>query len=116
VNAQHPSEIQWIEGDLPDVHEVPKDCRILAWFVCWYPKREEWDHAARAWADSPKWEDVHEKTRRIEMVFPYENDLNPLRWCDSGCHPIGYQEKVKYWAWISHPHPVLIGKNLGGLS
>lgn len=113
MTLHNPYDIQWIEGDLPDVHEVPKECRILAWFVCWYPDPEEWKLASRHWPDAPPWEEVQGKTRRIEMLFPHENDLNPLRWCDSGGHPVGYQEKVKYWAWISHPF--LIGKNLGAL-
>jgi len=76
----HPSEIKWREDELPDVQEVAYDCVLLAWFV----SDDEW-----------------ESFRGIKMVLPYENDLNPLRWCDNSCSPIGYEEKVKYWAWIT---------------
>lgn len=103
---EQPGQIVWNDGDLPDVHTVPKDCCILAWFVNDFPggpDSQEWKDLKRHWPEAPPWEEVHGKLRRIECVHPWENDLNPLRWCDSSCHPIGYQEKVKYWAWIQHP-------------
>lgn len=114
MNAlNQPSDIEWFEGDLPDIHLVPKDCCILAWFVNDFPggpDSKEWNDVLRYCTSPLKWEDVHEKLRRIELIHPWENDLNPLRWCDSSCHPIGFQEKVKYWAWVRHP--LLIGKLL----
>jgi len=112
----NPKEIEWFDGDLPDVHTVPYDCCILAWFVNDFPggpESKEWKDIVK-WhgsaADKYKWEDVHNHLRRIEMVHPWKDDLNPLKWCDSGCHPIGWQEKVIHWAWIRHP--LLVGKLL----
>lgn len=94
----HPKEMQWYDGDLPDVHTVPYDCCILAWFVNDFPggpESKEWLDTLR-WYGSKKyaWEDVHNHLRRIEMLHPWRDDLNPLRW----------------WAWIRHPF--LVGKLL----
>jgi len=113
----HPKDLEWFEGDLPDVHTVPYDCCILAWFVNDFPggpDSKEWKDIVK-WhqqcgQDKWKWEDVHNHLRRIEMVHPWKDDLNPLRWCDSSCHPIGCQERVIHWAWLRHPF--LVGKLL----
>lgn len=93
ITLGHPSELQWFETELPDVHDVPEHCAILAWFVNDFGSE-----------DSNEWQG---KLRRIEVIQP---GLNPTKWCDSIRMPIGYSERVKYWAWISHP--TLIGKVL----
>ncbi len=87
---KHPSEIEWIEGPLPDVHEVPYNCVLLVWFV--YVSNLPWP-----WQDGPEPEEG--TFTNIKMVRPWKNELNPLRWCDP--HPIGCMERPKYWAWIS---------------
>jgi hypothetical protein len=91
--VEKPTDMQWFEGDLPDVHVVPSDCCVMAWFILDLPGN-----------------DWHGKLVRIETVRPREDSLNPLSWCDSRGHPIGFQEKVIYWAWVAHP--LLIGKLL----
>lgn len=93
----HPSELEWIDGDLPDVHSVPKWCSVLVWFVtdCGEEEREAFEGER----------EHNGKLRRISACSPYENDLNPLRWCDSSCHPIGYHEKVAHWSWINKGTP-----------
>lgn len=89
-----PHELEWIKGELPDVHTVSKNCWALAWFVTHGDKPKYWD-------SQTKWKDVIGKFRRVIEVHPYENELNPLRWCDSGCFPVGLEEKVVYYAWIN---------------
>lgn len=97
---KHPNEIEWIDGDLPDVHTVPKGCCILAWFVNDVPlTQEEWERLHPSM--KPISPDHNGKLRRIEICFPHEDDLNPLRWCDSSQHPIGYHEKVAHWSWLN---------------
>lgn len=115
----HPNDLHWIEGDLPDVHMVPKNCSILVWFVNDFPdgpESQEWKDFLRYCVieQNISWEDIHGKLRRISVIHPWSDQLNPLRWCDSSGHPIGYQEKAKYWAWVVHP--LLIGKMLNGIS
>ena len=96
---KHPSEIEWIEGDLPDVHTVPKDCCVLAFIVC-NVTMEEYEQC------KPHCSHPNDNGRllRIRMCHPWENDLNPLRWCDSSM-PIGYHEKVAHWAWLNKGTP-----------
>lgn len=102
---KHPREIEWIDGDLPDVHTVPKGSSVLVWFVNAITE-EEWDRCARmSSSTAPLPPDHNGQLCRIETCFPYENDLNPLRWCDSSCHPIGYHEKVVHWSWINKGTP-----------
>jgi hypothetical protein len=71
----NPSQIVWNKGSLPDVHSVPKKCFVLVWLG-----------------------DEKFNLKRIEVVSPREDTLNPLRWCDDML-PIDLKE-VKYWAWI----------------
>lgn len=56
------------------------------------------------WKDSnmplPHPDEVNGMLLRITTVHPWEDNLNPLRWCDSSCHPIGYHERVTWHAWI----------------
>lgn len=108
-----PADLQWFETELPDVHDVPKHCLILAWFVNDFGSEDskEWKDVLRSFkddAEKPDFNDWNGNIRRIEVIHPREDDLNPLKWCDSSCMPIGYCERVKYWAWVSHP--TLIGK------
>lgn len=108
-----PAEIQWFEGELPDVHLVPKNCSILAWFVHDFGSEDskEWQDICRYNKGvTYNFAEINGSLRRIEMVHPKEDSLNPLKWCDSSCMPVGYCEKVKCWAWIVHP--LLIGKVL----
>lgn len=84
-----PQDLQWIEGDLPDVLSVPKDTWYLAWIV---------DIQSR-------------KVVNVEAVHPWGNELNPIRWCSSSMPIDGWmytyegKEMVKkyevaYWAEI----------------
>jgi len=87
--ANHPDELKWIEGDLPDVHEVVSGCSILAWIV--------WNHPT-----PEKGGIINGQKKRIVVVMPrkFDNLSNPLCWCDTSMRPIGYDEKVKFWAWV----------------
>lgn len=100
---KNPKEIEWIDGDLPDVHTVSKNCCVLVWFVNDITQ-EEWERCAKMSRNHPNMippsPDHNGELRRIDMCFAHENDLNPLRWCDSSQHPIGYHEKVAHWAWL----------------
>lgn len=103
MQIQHPDEIKWVEGELPDVHMVPKNCSILAWFVYDFPGGPD----SKAWLDIKRysgmelsWEKVHGSFKSIKRVYPDEDEMNPLRWCGSSGYPIGWEEKVKYWAWV----------------
>lgn len=97
----HPSQIRWYEGPLPDVHTVPYDCRILAWFVHDFreDERRVWGRDMQGRAVDPS--RFQDRLARIEMVLPHKDDLNPLRWCDSRAHPVGLVEKVQFWSWIT---------------
>lgn len=79
IVSSNPNEIKWIEGDLPDPKTVPKDSRALVWLV----------------------DDVDGELKRITVVSPRGDKLNPIRWGDG--FPIGYQEKVKFYAWLVRP-------------
>jgi hypothetical protein len=100
-----PEDIKWIEGELPDVSSVSEDCWILAWFVHDFPggpESEQWKRILRLTTSKTPlvWEDIHGSFRSIELVHLFENELNPLKWVNSSGHPIGWEEKVKYWAWV----------------
>lgn len=99
----HPNQLEWIEGELPDIHSVPYDCRVLAWFVHDITQ-EEYERCRTIHGYYPSPED-NGKIRRIVMCLPYKNDLNPLRWCDSSCHPVGYHERVAHWTWLRKGTP-----------
>lgn len=100
----HPSEIEWIDGELPDVHMVPKDCCVLVWFVTDVPP----NHYVSVRVFWPEFNpDRHNgRLRRIELCQPKEDNLNPLKWCDSSGHPIGHEERVTHWAWICKGIPL----------
>ena len=101
----HPGEIEWIEGDLPDVHTVPKDCCVLVWFVNDITQ-EEYEQCVRMSSHNlPYSPDPNGKLRRIEVCCPHKDDLNFLRWCDSSVMPIGYHEKITHWAWLNKGTP-----------
>ena len=78
-----PQDLEWIEGDLPDVATVPKNSWYLVWIVG-VESKELWT---------------------ILTVHPWENELNPLRWCDSSSFPLGgtllAEAEVAYWAKIT---------------
>ena len=94
-----PNDLKWIEGPLPPVQTVPKHSWLLAWFVNDIPM-EEYERLKDSNYPLPHPDEVNGKLRRIASVHPWENELNPLRWCDSSCFPIGYQERVTHYAWI----------------
>lgn len=110
-----PTELRWYETELPDVRLVPERCSVLAWFVHDFGSEDskEWQDACRygnGTGANLNFSEINGSLRRIEMIHPRQDSLNPLRWCDSSCMPIGYCEKIKYWAWVAHP--ILIGKCL----
>lgn len=76
----HPDEVDWIEGDLPDVASVHYKCVVLCWMVT--------DEG---------------KLGNIMMAVPHKDKLNPLKWCDTSGFPLGNFGKVKYWAWVHNP-------------
>ncbi len=93
--VNHPDNLVWHKGELPDVHTVPKGTWVLAWFVN-NTTQEEYDKSPE-YVFSPEYNGT---LRRIEAVMPHSDSLNPLRWCDSSGHPIGYQEKVAFWCYV----------------
>ena len=80
VIISNPDEIKWNDTPLPDVHSVDSTAAILAWIV------------SEAGTLS-----------HIKTIYPYEDNLNPLRWCFGSTWPLGMlgDVTVKYWAWIS---------------
>lgn len=87
----HPDEIKWNDGPLPLVEDVPYSSRILVWIT------------------TPEGELMH-----LIIIHPYEDNLNPLRWCVNQFPLLGYlaqysdvgiraPEKdwiIKYWTLI----------------
>jgi hypothetical protein len=103
VLVNHPEELNWHGDPLPDVHAVAYNCSIVAWFVI-ETTQEERDQVNRSnWGkDFPP----NDTFYRIECIHPFEDSLNPLRWCDSERMPIeGGHEKIKYWAWLNKGTP-----------
>jgi hypothetical protein len=93
----HPDELQWIEGDLPDVHTVSYDCRILIWKVFRNANKVvESEHGSYKSVPAPELEG---QLKEISVAYPWKDDRNPLRWHD-GVLPIGFEEQVKFYAWI----------------
>jgi len=92
----HPNELQWIEGELPDVHSVSKDCRVLIWKV--YDNAEKPITLPNKSCKFVTVPELNGLLKEITVARPWENKLNPLRWCDP--YPIGFQEKVKFYAWL----------------
>jgi hypothetical protein len=92
----HPSQLEWIEGDLPDVHTVSKNCRALVWLVTDIPK-SDYSIFKQFHSDLDP-EEINGKLQTIEITYPWENDLNPLRW-----EGMWHWAKVKYYAWIVPP-------------
>lgn len=92
----HPSQIEWIEGDLPDVHSVPKNCSVLAWSVYDIDSIHEGElELLQRHNPNNDLKKLHGTLCMIEVVFPWKNDLNPLRWDIRASYG-----KVKYWAWL----------------
>lgn len=79
----HPNNLEWLSEPLPNVQEIPKECWILVWIV------------------------KDDKLSTIKLIHPWEDELNPLRWCDGNGYPLGglcYPDlKVKHWAWVISP-------------
>jgi hypothetical protein len=98
-NVEHPKDLEWIEGDLPTVDRVPTNCWALAWMVFGENPTGMKKNDDNSYSPEPR-PDLAGKFRRITMVHPHGDKLNPIRWCDSSQHPIGYEEAVKYFAWI----------------
>jgi hypothetical protein len=77
-----PLELEWQEGEVPPVSEVPYDCRILFW------------------GDYGGYENVG-------VIRPWGDNLNPLRWhCDMPHW--GFEQPKGWWAWLkrgSEPIP-----------
>ena len=90
----HPSELEWHEGELPDVETA--EGFYIAWVVHDITQ-EEYERCAKM-SDFNQTPEMNGNLRRIVMAMPFGNDLNPLRWCDNSRHPIGYHEKVAHWA------------------
>jgi hypothetical protein len=67
MKIKHPKDLVWHDGPLPDITTVSKN----SWFLVWVIMIESQELAF------------------VEMVHPYENELNPLRWCDSSGFPLG---------------------------
>ena len=95
-----PAEIQWIEGELPDVHSVPYNCRALVWKVHHNASRLGTEKDVGSYTSVPAPE-LEGKFKTITIAAPWQDKLNQLRWCDS--MPIGFEEKVKFYAWLSYP-------------
>lgn len=67
-----PLSVDWQQGKLPNVEDVPWDCRIVLWSESY-----------------------------IGLVFPWGNDLNPVRWSDDSYHPRwGITSPEGWWAWL----------------
>ena len=100
-----PIDLIWIDGDLPDVGLVSYDFWALAWFV--YDENPSGTKRNEDNSYSPvKRPDLAGKFKKIAMVHPHGDNLNPVRWCDSSGHPIGYEEEVKHFAWIKLAEPI----------
>ena len=86
----HPRELEWNEGELPDVHTVPYDCCVLAWLIVDLPSDFKWMH------DEPQPENgsIHS----IQAIRPWKDKLNALCWNNPS---LGWGGKVAYWAWVS---------------
>lgn len=100
----NPSELEWVEGDLPPVHTVPRNACVLVWFVH-NITQEEHQRITNMCLHHPNMippgPEYNGRLRRISMCFPKEDSLNPLKWCDAHGMPIGSQEKVAFYAWVS---------------
>ncbi len=69
----NPTKLEWQYGDLPDVDYVPYDCRILFFG----------DNGA------------------IEVIRPWGDHLNPLRWDEPWyVYELGGKTIKGWWAWI----------------
>lgn len=100
TKIQHPTELIWIEGELPDVHEVSRNCCALVWMVHDIPKEDF--ETIRRYNPGVKPEEVNGTFKCISTVSPWSNELNPLRW--DGSPSFGNWDKVKFYAWIVPPY------------
>ena len=90
----HPNELEWIEGGLPDVHSVPYNCCALVWTVYDNPTGSE---KVEGGGYRPvKRPGLTGKFKGIRMPHPRKDNLNPLKWNNY----VGFEEKVKYYAWL----------------
>jgi len=78
--TKSPLDLEWIEGDPPDVNTVDYNSAILVWF----------NH------------------NRAVSFSPWKDELNPLQWyngnrCTIWCNglSIGAYGTPKYWAWLA---------------
>jgi len=77
-----PDQLRWIAGDLPSLSTVSDGAFLLAWLI------------------STNVGPAEGTFRRVIMVMPASNELNPRRWCDTSYYPIGFGERVAYYAWL----------------
>ena len=94
-----PKDLKWIDGDLPAVDSVSYDCWALAWMVYNENPTGMKRNEDNSYSSEPR-PDLAGEFKKITMVHPHGNKLNPVRWCDSSGYPIGYEEEVKHFAWI----------------
>lgn len=95
-----PHDLKWLEGPLPDVHSVPRNCGALVWIVYDLDEKEYQSLSTYNRTKLPPREEMNGTLSRITVAFPQGDELNSLRWCDNSCMPIGYCERVAWYAWI----------------
>lgn len=98
---QAPHDLVWLEGPLPDVHSIPRNCSALVWIA--HEFDEDGYNSLNCYnhGNLPPRHVMNGTLSRITVAFPQGDELNPLRWCDNSCMPIGYCERVAWYAWIN---------------
>lgn len=97
----HPDELIWIEGDLPDIRTVDKNCAALVWLVQAIPEKDFKIFKINNSGCDPK--KTNGTLMTLEVLRPWEDELNSLRWDGRS---LGNWLKVKYYAWIIPPKDI----------
>ena len=99
IELKSPTELVWNEGELPDVHSVPYNCVILAWFIYDFDldDREYIERYCKmSFVTEERIREYNGKFNIIKRVYPCKDEWNPLQW-----HGFEADAKVVFWAWIS---------------
>jgi len=96
INTPH--DIEWIEGDLPDINTVSKNCLILAFCVVHITVK---DYEQQGSEPGTHPDEINGKFRCIEIVKPekYLSPPWPRRWVDESDSPFMWK-RVTFYAWL----------------
>lgn len=98
ATVSNPTDLYWVEGELPPADSVPPESRILCWIVTHITQEDIEKYKC---VNEPIGLEHQGMLRSVEVVMPRHDSVHGWRWCEMSGHPIGYHERVAWYAWIA---------------